>query len=281
MLLTAKDIRDTISESQSLKLVASAYSDLAGSRLMAIRSSIERNRLFVTELAAVFHLVKEAADSQKITLPAKKLGAINLVITSNHHFYGGLETRLMEFFVAHSALSYGDTIVVGRTGSEYLKGANFSAPFDSLIFAQDMPTTEELGSIIQRLIPHQRVFVYHSKFQSVLLQRPIIAEVGGIADISITQVPSAGLVSIFEPELGRMMEFFDRQVTGVLVEQAFLESELARTAARLVSMEDAQHNADTAVKQQHKLLTRVERSVANAKTLEMILSVVNLKTVHH
>lgn len=279
MMLTAKDIKESIGESESLKVVATAYSELAGARLIAIRANIERNRVFVSELASVFHLVREAAERQKISLETQKEGNINLVITSNHHFYGGLETRLMQFFVAHSALSYGQSIVIGKSGQEYLRGVNFTQPYESVIFAQDVPTEQELRELVHRLAPHSHIFIYHSKMQSVLVQRPVVAEVGGIADIDVASptIGPNGPSYIFEPEIKQMIDFFDQQITGVLIEQAFLESELARAAARLVSMEDAQRNASNTIKSQKKLLAQVKRSAANAKILEMVLSVVNLR----
>lgn len=272
-----KEIRAEIGNTEALKLLSSAYSDVAGTKLLMIRSTIENNRQFVSELSTVFHIVRLAIEKQKISLASNKSGVANVVLSSNHRFYGGLESRLLSFYSAHTSLSHGDNFIVGQTGEAFLKTQpELSAKVITL--AKDLPNTQELSALSDMLQKYEKVLVYHTRMQSVLVQRPVITEVGGLADIAAEMDPRLAYY-IFEPEVKKMIEFFDRQVTKVLLEQAFLEAELARTAARLVSMEQAQTNSDLAIKQMRKLLGRAQASQANVRMLENVLGLVGRRRV--
>ena len=73
---------------------------------------------------------------------------------------------------------------------------------------------------------------------------------------------------IFEPELPKILHFFDTQVISLLIEQAFLESELSRTASRFISMDQAESEADRFINTQRKLKAVALRSLGNINILE-------------
>lgn len=268
-----KEIKQDMDNLDALKLLAAAYSDVASGKLKRIRTKIEQNRAFVLELSTVFHIIKSAADKQKVTLDLPKAGVANLLLTSNHRFYGGLENRLLDFYLAHLSLSHGDNFVIGRTGELAVLKSQTGDKFEIIKFEKDLPSSEELNDLTKRLLRYQNLLIYHTRMQSVLVQRSVITEVGGLADLS-TEIDPRLTYYIFEPEIKKMVEFFDAQVTKVLLEQAFLESELARTAARLVSMETAQTNSDLEMRQENKMLVRAEAAQADAKMQEIMLGIV-------
>lgn len=267
-----KEIEKIIEDSQSLKLLAAVYSDVAGSKLKNIRSLIEQNRQFVSELATVFHIIKIAAEKQKIDVNQNKSGTANVVLTSNHRFFGGLENRLMNFYLAHLALSPGESFVIGKTGKVILDENPLPGTVKSLIFVKDVPNTQELNSLATQLSGFEKILVYHAKMQTVLFQRPAITEIGGLTDIS-SEIDPRLAYYIFEPEIKKMVDFFDQQITKVLLGQAFLEAELARTAARLVSMEQSQRNADRAIREDDKFLIRAKANLANVRMEEAVMGV--------
>lgn len=264
--MTIREIKQKIEVTTALKTISFAYSEFAGQRLVTIRSEIEKNRVFVGELSVLFHIIKTAADAAGAKANLGKKGNVNLLITSNRRFYGGLETRLLDFFLAHSVLAYGKTIVVGTTGEKYLASANFNAPVDPFILERDVPTLSELGKIVDLVLPFEKVNVYYARMQTVLVQKPVVLEVGGIADIP-SDVDPRETYYIFEPELVEMLKFFDRKIVQVLIAQAFFESELARTAARMVSMEQSKINAEKAIR---KLETRLFAERGNMLTFKML-----------
>lgn len=273
-MLTALQVRDSIQEGQALKQLAEIYTELSVQKLQKIRQRIESNRGFVGDLAQVFHIVREAAVRQGIQV-VKKKGTLSILITSNHPFYGNIETQLVRFFMAHSSLNYGDLMIIGSTGINYLKGVNFTSPYTPFTFHDDMPTFSELSQIAVPLIAYEKVLVYHAKFQTVIIQRPVVTEISGF--INANPGKDTNFYYILEPETAKMLEFFDTQIAKLLLEQAFLEAELARTGARLILMNDSQRKADKLIIDQSKLLVTVNRARKNAQMLEMTLGTLSRK----
>lgn len=264
--MTERELKEKIEIIKALETVAFAYSELAGQRLGQIRFEIEKNRSFVAEISSLFHIVKTAAENQKASTDLGKRGTINLLITSNQRFYGGLEKRLLEFYAAYSVLTYAKTIVVGLTGERFLEAADLPINFESLHLKKDVPTTEEMEKIVNLVLPFEKINVYHTKMQSILVQKPVVLEVGGISDIPL-ETNQGETYFIFEPEIMEMLKFFDRKIVQVLIAQAFYESELARTAARMVSMEQSKLNAK---KEINRLNNRLFLERGNMLTFRML-----------
>ena len=82
---------------------------------------------------------------------------------------------------------------------------------------------------------------------------------------------------IFEPEIGKILDFFETQVTNLLIEQTFLDSELSRTASRLISMDQAQSSADDYLSEQRTILAQAKKNIINAKLLETYNAIVSLR----
>jgi F-type H+-transporting ATPase subunit gamma len=269
-MATTRQIHQTLEESYSLKLIAQAYSEIAAMKLQRIRSGIEKNRDFFEEISKVFRAVKVAAANRNMNIQQVKKGVVSILLTSNHRFYGNIEEELIRFYVVNTTKFKTDRIVVGKIALEFLQTMNYAHKYASFTFKNDLPNVEELKKLALSLSEYQQILVYYPRMQSVLIQEPHVVDL-------LQQPPKHYLNSkehtfdyIFEPEIDQIISFFDNQITTVLLEQTFLESELARTAARLISMDKAQMNADDFIKAQKKLLAQAKRSTENIRLLETV-----------
>lgn len=287
-----KDINQNIFEAEGLKTLASAYSEISSIKLGKIRHQIEKNDLFTTELAQLFKLVQEESlkrqlfNSQKKGVSSvlagwKKPGIVSILLTSNSKFYGGLETSIIRYFMAGTerlASQYPTIphirVIVGKTGVSYLQGIGYNLPYQPFTFKHDLPTEPEASDVINKFRSYQTVLVFHSKFKTVAKQIPVVTD--------ISQTPPLPKVSkqkpsfhIFEPEINQIMEFFSTQIMKILLQQTFLEAELSRTAYRLISMDQAQDNANKYIKTQTNRLVVAKRATDNLRLLETIISFKN------
>lgn len=277
---TIRQIKQTIEESDSLKMVAQAYTEIATLKLQKIRSGIERNRNFFQEITSVYRIVKVAANKKGLSETSKNRGTISILLTSNQKFYGDLELRLIKFFAENSKKFPTDRLVIGTTAKEYLKATQFNEPYQIVVPSSDLPHLEEMRQLIAGITEYQQILVYYSRMQSILIQEPTV--------VNLLQKPPEHLLEskhtfefIFEPEIRDILEFFNRQITLLLLEQTFLESELTRTAARLVSMDQAQANADNLIKGQKRMLAFAQRSLDNMRLLDTIASMTNWRKEHY
>lgn len=69
---------------------------------------------------------------------------------------------------------------------------------------------------------------------------------------------------IFEPELSQILSFFEQQVRYLLFSRVILETNLSRTATRLITMNSAERDAKTLLKKLHMQARREKQSKINA-----------------
>ncbi len=274
---TLNSIQEYIETGRTLKAMAEVYSDLAASRLERIRSQIEKNREFAAQLALAFREVKSAVQKFKIKSPAKK-DKVNVLLFSNQGHFINMEMQLFEFFKGYSD-NGGDVLIVGRTGSEVLEDSSYHKTYDNLIFDHDLPRPEEIGIAAGKVAAYEKVKVYFPQLKTISVQQPTMVDISAEAVLEENNpeaVPEGG-IALLEPEGSKMLEFFQSQILGLLLEQAFLEAELARTASRFLSMDAAQQKADTYVKENNINLLRAESSLRGAAILEMSLGILARK----
>ncbi|MDD2823559.1 MAG: F0F1 ATP synthase subunit gamma [Candidatus Daviesbacteria bacterium] len=266
---TVKQIREQLDASESLKLVAQAYTEISALKLEKIRSGIEKNRDFFQEITEVYHVVNTEASKLKLQLRPKK-GTVSVLITSNQHFYGALEKELVKFFVLNTTKFATDRVVIGSTAKEFLQSFNYFHPYQQVILKTDIPTSEEMKSIVDKVSGYEQILIYYSRMHSILTQEPHVVDVVQKPPTFFLKSQASTISYIFEPELVEMLSFFEDQITMLLIEQTFLESELARAAARLTSMDQAQFAADDIILKIKQELARAKKSIENVNLLENI-----------
>lgn len=274
--MTTKEINNSIEEAKSLKEITQAFTQISSSKLKRIRSGVERNREFFQDLSGIYGLVNIIAKRRKIPPPSKNGKTLSILLTSNERFYGKITSELIEFFLVQISKIRCDKLVIGRSGAETLKSLNYALSYTPLILKSDFPNSGEFLSLSKAVNIYTRVLVFHPKFQSVMTQIPVIADITqselavhsetGKSEELIAQINNF----IIEPEIKIMVDFFDNQIKIILLEATFLESELARTASRLISMDSAQNEAEKYLTGQELLLLNAQRSIQNARILETV-----------
>lgn len=274
--MTTKEINELIVEAKSLKQITQAFTQIASSKLKNIRTGVQRNRDFFRDLSNIYGLINLIRKRRKVPVPVKNGKTLSIMLTSNERFYGHVTADLIEFFLVQVSKINSDKIVIGKSGVESLKSLNYALTYTPLILASDFPSNEEFLKLSGFVKQYSKVLVFHSEFESVLVQKPIIADITrSEQEVSDKTSVSEELIKqynnyIIEPELKVITDFFDNQIQILLLESAFLESELARTASRLITMDSAQNEAEKYLSSQQMLLLKAQKSIQNARILETI-----------
>lgn len=255
--MTQKQITQDIDLDTGLKMVAQAFTEISSIKLRKIRNRIERNRVFFEEISGLFGALAKLANKRGIVPKLKKNGTTALILTSNSKFYGGLENRVLQFYSANINKLQADQILIGHSASDFFRK-------NAIILKEDLPTETELQNLTNLIRDYHQVLVFYPRFQSVLVQKPFAVDLTK-SDIAPSKVD---LDYILEPEIQTMWQFFDTQILKLLLEQTFLEAELARTAARLTSMDQAAEMADHAIGDLKRALAVRKRSISNNLILE-------------
>lgn len=251
------DKQEQLEGLETIRFVSSTLFDVSAEKIARLRAAFERNSLFYRDISDLYESVKRTArdrgDLPKVapTLPASapEAGhAIYVAFTSNVRFYGSVNTNVMNVFLETLRKRPADAMVIGRTGKSYMESLESAPKLRYLSFAGDEPTSEEKQRFLEQIAPYDQIYVFHPSFVNVFTQQV------GMVDITHTE-PVEGTVEaheqmdyIFEPELPRILRFFETRVRYLLFERVALESELARTAARLFAMNRAQDRADEEIR---------------------------------
>lgn len=266
---TIADLKLELEDATTLKLISSAFTESAASRIQKIKKKFETNRQFYDEISHVYHLVRLSGKTRKDKAEKeKKIGKkLSVAVTSNQRFYGNLNVNVMNGFIDAISQEETDVMVIGTTGQDFMQSSSFSKPYEHMIFVYDDPTGEETSAFLDKIMPYETVMMYHPKFLS------LVAQTVGAIDItqavtSSDKTPEDEKYILFEPEHGKILEFFQRQVRSLLFLHVMLEADLSRTAARLITMSAAEERSSDLIKQKQSEFRKIQASIANVKLLE-------------
>lgn len=263
------EIKEQLLELSTFKDISTAFTEASAAKIKKIRQQFEVNKNFYEEISYVYHLVlinaKKQQQKPKIAVPAPKI--ICVALTSNMRFYGVINIDIIKLFLLESEKLQSDRMVIGSTGTEYMKATRFDRPYQTMTFNKDNPDSSEINSFLESVKTYDKVYLFYPKFESLLFQSV------GTTDITLTEVskkvaPEDELHIIFEPELSKILAFFQSQVRMLLFQRVMLETDLARTSARLLTMSAAEERTDTLIKEQKTNLRKMVRSFVNAQLLE-------------
>lgn len=283
--MTIREINELIDTDFSLKQISQAYGEIALIKIKKIRSDVEKNRQFFEEISNVYRLVKQQASLKKITLPKSKK-SVSILLTSNFGFYGGIDNQVIQLFLQTTAKIPTDRIVIGRTGQNFLKTIRYFHQLIEVNFKADLPDQSELINLSNSIKDYSQILVFYPQLSTLFIQNP------QVVDITQSSIPTSNLQPpnpssnfqhptsnyvIFEPELLKMIQFFDSQINTLLLSQTFYESELARTGSRILSMDQAQVEANKFIDQNKKLLAQTLRNIEGHRLLEKTYKLMQLK----
>lgn len=268
------DIKEQINDLTTFKHISTAFLEAAAVKLRNIRKAFERNDRFYESMIYIYHLVEINAGKEKVankkSAPAG-IRQLTVAMTSNQRFFGTVNNEIMAKVLAFSIQRHTELMIIGTTGESYLRALNYNKPYQSITFLQDIPNQKESEVFLTTISPFDSVTIFYPKFISFLKQ-----EAGSIEITS--KIPSLDAAHkdqlkdeinlIFEPELSKMVRFFESEVRMILFKRVLLETDLARTAARLLSMSQAEERSDYEIRLKKLELRKVSRSFTNAQLLE-------------
>lgn len=269
------DLKEELDDLVTMKSITSALTEASAGRLQKIRASFERNVQVYQEISNIYHLVRisyfKMKTGQQVKLPTLELKNLSVAVTSNQRFYGNINNVIMRRFVEKTQKERTDLMVIGLTGQSYMKIASFGRQYESFSFQKDTATQEESARFIEKTAQYDQIFLYFPKFVSLVNQTV------GITDITQTAAPEGGekdeIKILFEPELPKIVDFFNRQVRRLLFIRIMLETDLSLTAARLLSMSAAEERSEDLIKEKKSEVRKTMSSIINAQLLETFSSI--------
>jgi len=265
---TIEQIKNEIEDVEVIRSISGALLEVAALRIKNIKQEFEHNKAFFREVSQLYNIIKQSSIKLGITLPKssdsnKEKHIMSVAVTSNQRFHGLLNSRVVDRFLESIDRNKSDLIIVGRTGKQYITGNEESNDYEYVTFKNDYPTPSETIAFLRKIAPYDQVFLYYPKFLTVFSQEIGVIDITYSPDPEIKKITEEEeLDYIFEPELVKIIAFFETQVRRLLFLRIMLESELARTSARLVKMNTTESRATDILEDKRRDL-RKEQSVLN------------------
>lgn len=264
---STKVISDQIAVIKTIDEIAGALGDIATIRLKQTRKSIQHNINFFQQISEVYSIVKNQAgrlEDKKMLKRTTNGKTAFILITANNRLYGGLDSELVKFFVTNTKGISGDRYLIGLAGKDLLISMKYEETMKNVVFKENSPTFAELKALASEVFNYQKILVFHTKFVSVLNQIPTISDISHV-DIQESKKPSG--LYLLEPEVSKMIQFFENQISILLFQAIFAEVDLARLAARMNSMNQAEDNARKVIELEKKELLKSRKLKLNFETI--------------
>jgi ATP synthase F1 gamma subunit len=259
--------REKLEDFKTAKFITGALRDISANRLHTIRDEYERNQTFYRDLSELYNILKAYAVQKRAELlQTDEKTRVNVAITSNKRFFGTLNTEVMETFVQETNPDE-RSIIIGETGQQFLREQNYEKRRRSeyMIFENDQPSREDMLYFLTRTHAFNEVLVFYPRFESVFNQSTAKQDITYTPPIEEAQKRKVDY--IFEPELEKMLEFFETQVRYLLFNRIMMETELARASARVMKMNSAEQRASDLIDEQQRTL---EKEIASLSTKRML-----------
>ncbi len=269
--MTTAQINSIIKEAEGLKNLTQVLTEVSSLRLKRIRRQVEGARAFFTGISSIYGLIKSVSVEKSLKKKGLPAGTVSILLTSNFRFNGHLNNEIIGFFVSQTAQLKTDCIVIGSLAPQIFKSMGFSLPIQNIFFQKDIPSDKELTKLVEKISGYGQILVFYTEFKTVLLQIPTIKDITQTQNTALQKLATkkqARQAFILEPELSKIMQFFDTHIKIALLKQAFLEADLSRVATRLVTMDQAQTNAQEFLDKQQVFASLAKRNYENKKILE-------------
>lgn len=284
-----KIVLEELEALNSLKDLAESYEEIAVVRMQKIKDSVLKTREFLASLSDVYvdlkssygREVKELLEKMKkgdthILPTLQKNGKTLLVyLSSNGRLYGSVTQKTYHLFVnavKESKDQQVDIVIIGRAGKEMYENSGVGKPFEFFDIPDTTVDITHIKQLMAKFLQYEQVSVFYGKFGNVVKQTPIESSISG-QDIFETEVPLQVPREdrfIFEPDLEKILHFFETQIMANLFSQTLLENQLARHASRVSAMEEALVHIEEETKKLHAEQVRIKHLTANKKQLETI-----------
>lgn len=251
-------VKEVIAEKDRLvnmKNLVETYEEIAAIRMRKTRSQILHYRDFVQGLTQIFQDVKTSYKAQILTLmKAKKITGANRLTLMKHNgktvaalfsantgLYGDLVKRTFNLFAEYMRKNpQTEAVIVGRLGQFFFQEAFPGHPYKAFNLPDHIVKADQLQDMTKYLLQYEKILVFYGNFQSLSSQKSVVLK---IADDDMQ--PQKGEVPVryfSEPSLEEVMIFFEKEIFSSIIEQTLNESDLAKFASRMFTLDKATEN---------------------------------------
>lgn len=262
-----KNILTQMQDLTGIKDIVGASEEIASMKMRSIRNKVLLSRDLNDELTEIYREVSVSYKNQIIQLMEEKKGTktakdaqgnvslktgngklacVYLSATSGL-FSKILEKTYYEFTTYLDQHPEAIPVIIGEFGKRLFTNDHPNRQFVFYPLSEGKSTEDSLKKITQELAEYSNVIIYYARFESMAQQTTTTLDVSG-QDKSSSQGVSPIAHYLFEPSLEKIIAFFESEIFAGIIQQTVTESELARYASRITTLDAARENIDQQLK---------------------------------
>lgn len=277
-----KQISTEVESLLSLKNLVEVYEEMAASRMQKVRGAVLQSRQFEDGLLEVFKKVKLAYQKQKLKDRSKHRGsngkAVAIFVSANSGLYGEIVGKVFEEFTKFVQQTKCEAVVLGKLGISMMADRLPGTLYNYFDFSDEGIDEGGFEMVMRYLIQFEKIYVFYGQFKSILNQEAKMLPVSG----DILEEPGAGEQPLsgqsdflFEPSVIAVATVFEGEILASMFEQALHESQLAKFASRMLSLDRSVDNIEKRLlaikvlerKMKHQQINKSQLGVLSGMTL--------------
>ncbi|MBI2621942.1 MAG: F0F1 ATP synthase subunit gamma [Candidatus Levybacteria bacterium] len=284
-MVTKKIIQNEIDNLVGLSNMVLAYEEIAASRIRNSRSFVLSNRAYMSEIREIFEEVISSYKRElEVIIKAKKRKEMKefsflnrngktlyLLISANTGLYGGLIKKTFDLFVENSKNTSADKAVIGKLGLAMWQGERIKDKYYYFDFPDQRVDSAQLKNILNFIISYEKVIVFYGQFRNLIKQEATFSDISGSFNTEKSQTDKK-IKYFFEPSIPKILEFFEKQIFSSIFEQTMRESQLAKIASRLTTLDKASENIEKELLKATSIRSRSIHHEQNKKQLQTFSS---------
>jgi F0F1-type ATP synthase gamma subunit len=272
-----KAILIQIEDLTGIKDIVGASEEIASMKMRAIRNRVLQSRDLNDELTEIYREVTTSYKNQIVQLTQeKKRGNVtehnnapsaNLQKSDNKRlacvylsansglFSKILEKTYKEFITFLSQHSDAIPIIIGEFGKRLFSQNYPGKEFLFYPLTEDNSSETTLKKITEDLAKYSNVIIFYARFETMAQQFTTVLDVSGQNSTILNKpgkpavrTPILSVHYLFEPSLEKILAFFESEIFAGIIQQTVTESELARYASRITTLDMARDNIDQQLK---------------------------------
>lgn len=269
-----KSIVTQIEDLTGIKDIVGASEEIASMKMRSIRNKVLQSRDLNDELTEIYrevtisyknqimqlmqekkkHKNPDGKDSLSLKTGNGKLACVYLSANSGL-FSKILERTYQEFASYIKQHQEAVPIVIGEFGKKLFSNEFPNKQFLFYPLAEGQTGEESLKKVTQDLADYSNVIIFYARFESMTSQTTTILDVSGqepdgkkVQGAVGTPQPLPAIHYLFEPSLEKIILFFETEIFAGIIQQTVTESELARYASRITTLDMARENISLQLK---------------------------------
>ena len=182
--------------------------------------------------------------------------------------FGSIVKQTYKLFLEEAKKETSDIVIIGRLGNSLFKNEKVKTAVQYFDFPDNTVDPEALQKIVEYLLVYDKIIAYYGQFQNVVSQKAVATGISG--DVPEQDENQPVVKYLFEPSLETILNFFENEIIASIFEQTVSESQLAKFASRMITLDSASENIQTNIKRTSFLQQKLKHRLLNTKQLNTL-----------